>query len=70
MDTDLASRADLDVAKAFFALLTAVRTGLAVKKNDVRAARGRVRQVAGLCRVQRRRQLREKAARVVPRIAF
>ncbi|MCX4740728.1 hypothetical protein [Streptomyces antibioticus] len=67
VDTGLDAR---DVTEAFSALLSSMEADLDVKKNDVRAARGRVRQVAHLRRAHRRRQLREKAARVAPRIAF
>ncbi|WP_217235530.1 hypothetical protein [Streptomyces sp. AC555_RSS877] len=66
VDTGLAARDDLGVTEAF----SAMEADLDVKKNDVRAARGRVRQVARLRRAHRRRQLREKDSRVAPRIAF
>ncbi|MGW9594490.1 hypothetical protein ACWHLZ_29835 [Streptomyces chartreusis] len=44
VDTGLAARNDLDVTEAFSVLLTAVKAEPDVKKNDVRAARERVRR--------------------------
>lgn len=75
MDTGLAARSDLDVTEAFLrtahALGRAQKGRLAVKKNNLRTARGRVRQVARLRRARRRRrQLRETVAPAVPRIDF
>ncbi|MFK0127149.1 hypothetical protein ACIQSP_28050 [Streptomyces nigra] len=74
VDTGLAARSDLDVTEAFLrtahALGRAQKGRLAVKKNNLRTARGRVRQVARLRRARRRRQLRETVAPAVPRIDF
>lgn len=68
--TGLAARDDLAVAEALSALLSEVRSGLDVKKNDVRVAWGRMRQVAHLHRARRHRHLRANTARFVPRIVF
>ncbi|MFD9114833.1 hypothetical protein [Streptomyces bottropensis] len=61
---------DLDVNQALTALLTTVEADLAAKEADVRAARGRVRQVSRVQRRHRRRQLRAAVTRTAPRAGF